>query len=249
MSKGKPLDRTPEGVHPQREIVSLFYFPIMKKILSIFIDESGNVGFDSEGASEFYIVSMIFHDQCNDISRQLDKIKGERVFHVGPIINGKDEYANMTSRERQKLLNKILIFTSITPILQKTFVYDKNDFNEDKYKLLHKISNDLNSFLLSNQEFFLSFDQIIVYYDDGQQIVSNALAFAFGGVGYNVTFKEKVRPGNYRLFQVADFVSTIVLIGTKLNKYKKLSKIESAFFDERHLKNLFLRTIKKKELK
>ena len=25
MSKGKPLDRTPKGVHPRREIVSLFF--------------------------------------------------------------------------------------------------------------------------------------------------------------------------------------------------------------------------------
>ena len=221
----------------------------MKKVLSIFVDESGNVGFNSEGASEFYIVSLVFHNQSFDISEQLIKIKNDPVFHVGPIINGKDEYANMNPRERQKLLNKILIFTSITPINQKTFVYDKNDFNEDRYKLLHKMSNDLNAFLLSNQEFFLSFDETIVYYDGGQQIVSNALAFAFGSVGFNVTFKERVKPENYRLFQVADFISTIMLISSKLNKHKKLSRNEAAFLDQRHLKNLYLRTIKKKELK
>lgn len=221
----------------------------MKKILSIFVDESGNVGFNSDGASEFYIISLVFHNQSDDIIDKLNKIKNEPVFHVGPIINGKDAYANLNLRERQKLLNKILVFTSIVPIYQKTFVYDKNNFNEDRYKLLHKMSIDLNSFLLSNQEFFLSFDETIVYYDDGQQIVSNALAFAFGSVGYNVTFKERVKPEDYRLFQVADFISTIILISTKLNKYKKLSKNESAFMNERHLKNLFLRTIKKKEIK
>ena len=221
----------------------------MKKVLSIFVDESGNVGFNSEGASEFYIVSLVFHNQSFDISEQLNKIKNDPVFHVSPIINGKDEYANLNPRERQKLLNKILIFTSITPINQKTFVYNKNDFNEDRYKLLHKMSNDLNAFLLSNQEFFLSFDETIVYYDGGQQIVSNALAFAFGSVGFNVTFKERVKPENYRLFQVADFISTLMLISSKLNKHKKLSRNEAAFLDQRHLKNLYLRTIKKKELK
>ncbi len=221
----------------------------MKKVLSIFVDESGNVGFNSEGASEFYIVSLVFHNQSYDIGEQLNKIKNNPVFHVGPIINGKDEYANLKPRERQKLLNKILIFTSIIPINQKTFVYDKNDFNEDRYKLLHRMSNDLNAFLLSNQEFFLSFDETIVYYDGGQQIVSNALAFAFGSVGFNVTFKERVKPENYRLFQVADFISTIMLISSKLNKHKKLSRNEAAFLDQRHLKNLYLRTIKKKELK
>ncbi len=221
----------------------------MKKQLSIFVDESGNVGFNSEGASNFYIVCMVFHDQKDDISEQLKKIKDEPVFHVGPLIGGTDEFSNIEPRERQKLLNKILIFTSIVPIKQKTFVYDKKDFHCDRLKLMQKMSKDLNAFLLSNQSYFLSFDEIVVYYDGGQQIVSNALAFAFGGVGYNVSFKERVVPANYRLFQVADFISTIVLISTKLNKYKKLSKIESTFVDERHLKNLFLRTIKKKEIK
>ena len=74
VSKGKPVDRTPKGVHPRREIVSLFFISIMKKQLSIFVDESGNVGFNSEGASNFYIVCMVFHDQKDDISEQLKKI-------------------------------------------------------------------------------------------------------------------------------------------------------------------------------
>lgn len=247
MSKGKPLDGTPKGVHPRREIVSLFFYP-MKKQLSIFVDESGNVGFNSSGASAFYIVSLVFHEQNNDISWQLSKIKSDPVFHVGPMIGGEGEYSNLDLRDRQKLMNKILVFTSIIPITQKTFIYDKNDFEEDRHKLLGKISKDLNIFLLDHQDYLLSFDEIIVYYDGGQQIVSNALAFAFG-VGYNVAFKEKVKPEKYRLFQVADFISSIMLIYTKLNKYKKLSNIESAFMDERHLKNLYYRTIKKKEIK
>lgn len=88
----------------------------MKKQLSIFVNESGNVGFNSEGASNFYIVCMVFHDQKDDISEQLKKIKNEPVFHVGPLIGGTDEFSNIEPRERQKLLNKILIFTSIVPI-------------------------------------------------------------------------------------------------------------------------------------
>lgn len=41
----------------------------MKKVLSIFIDESGNVGFNSEGASDFYIISMVFHNQSGNIDK------------------------------------------------------------------------------------------------------------------------------------------------------------------------------------
>ena len=60
----------------------------MKRRLSIFVDESGNVGFNSEGASSFYIVCMVFHDQKDDISEQLNKIKNEPVFHVGHLLEG-----------------------------------------------------------------------------------------------------------------------------------------------------------------
>ena len=52
-------------VHQRREIVSPFYLErklLMNKILSIFIDESGDVGFIND-ASKYYIVSFVFHDQ------------------------------------------------------------------------------------------------------------------------------------------------------------------------------------------
>jgi len=152
------------------------------KRLSIFVDESGNVGFASQGASAFYIVCLVFHDQGDRIDEQLTRIKDKPLFHVGPLIAGKDDYSEMEPRERQKLLNSIAIFTSIVPIRQKTFIYYKKDFGQDRTKLLYRISKDLNAFLLSQQDYFRSFDESIVYYDGGQQIVSDALAFAFGGV-------------------------------------------------------------------
>ena len=37
LSKGKPLDRTPKGVHPRREIVLLFFYPNIKKAIKTFI--------------------------------------------------------------------------------------------------------------------------------------------------------------------------------------------------------------------
>ena len=57
----------------------------MKKVLSVFIDESGDTGFEF-GASKYYVVSLVFHEQNNDISSQLNKFKDDPIFHVGPII-------------------------------------------------------------------------------------------------------------------------------------------------------------------
>lgn len=221
----------------------------MKKQLSIFVDESGNVGFNSEGASDFYIISMIFHNQMDDITNQLNKVKSEKTFHIGPLIAGKEIYKGLSIQERQKSLNKMLIFTSILPITQKTFIYNKKRFHDDKHKLLNAISKDLCFFLIEKRDYFLSFDEIIIYYDGGQQIVSKALTLAFNKEEYKVVFKQKVRPDKYRLFQVADFISTITLINAKLSTFKKMSKTESTFMNRRHLKNVYLRTINKKEFK
>ncbi len=57
----------------------------MEKILSNFIDESGDFGFIKD-ASKYYLITMVFHDQKLNISSNIEKIKGKPVFHAGPII-------------------------------------------------------------------------------------------------------------------------------------------------------------------
>ena len=39
----------------------------MEKILSVFIDESGDFGFIKD-ASKYYLITLVFHDQSIDIS-------------------------------------------------------------------------------------------------------------------------------------------------------------------------------------
>lgn len=44
-----------------------------KKRLSVFIDESGDLG-EYNKVTEFYVVSFVFHDQSNNISGQIGKL-------------------------------------------------------------------------------------------------------------------------------------------------------------------------------
>jgi len=48
----------------------------MEKVLSVFIDESGDTGF-GYGAFKYYVVSLVFHNQSDNISSQLDKFKND----------------------------------------------------------------------------------------------------------------------------------------------------------------------------
>ena len=57
----------------------------MGKVLSIFIDESGDVGFIKD-ASKYYIITFVMHNQNDDIKSNIEKIKDYPIFHAGPII-------------------------------------------------------------------------------------------------------------------------------------------------------------------
>lgn len=77
----------------------------MEKILSIFIDESGDFGFIKD-ASKYYLITMVFHDQKLNISSNIEKIKGKPVFHAGPIIRREPPFQDSTIEERKKYFNQ-----------------------------------------------------------------------------------------------------------------------------------------------
>ncbi len=61
--------------------------------------------------------------------------------------------------------------------------------------------------LEKNLDYFSKFDSIVVYYDNGQKIVQEALSNVFDG--YNYKFVSKFNKQEEVLFQVADFLTYI----------------------------------------
>ncbi|MDR0874888.1 MAG: hypothetical protein LBN12_01615 [Clostridiales Family XIII bacterium] len=41
------------------------------KLLSCFVDEAGHIGGEYQKISPYYIVSFVFHDQQNDITKEI----------------------------------------------------------------------------------------------------------------------------------------------------------------------------------
>lgn len=111
-----------------------------------------------------------------------------------------------------------------------------------------KITKDFYNFLQDNSNYFNSFNEIIIYYDNGQNLITKILNGAFAISGLNYEFKKEVVPGSYRLFQVADFVSTVKLMEIKMYK-NELSNSELKFIDIYHLKKNYIKGINKKILK
>lgn len=126
-------------------------------------------------------------------------------------------------------------------------VYIEKKHLADEVAVTAHLSKEISKFIRQNYEFFISFDKIKIYYDNGQIEVNKILASVFHALLDNVEFR-KVIPAEYRLFQVADLVCTLKLLELKMNAHQ-LSKSEKNFFiDERTLKKNYLKPLADKQL-
>ena len=204
-------------------------------VLSIFIDESGDFG-QYDYRAPYYIISMVFHNQKMDLSEAIRKLEYElsnlgldnHCIHAGPIIRAEEEYRYISIEDRRKVFKRITGFTRNLSIKCESFYIEKKHI-KDGIEASGKLSKIIAKFVREHYEFFLSFDSVKVYYDNGQVEVNKILAAVFSTLLDNVEFR-KVIPSDYRLFQVADLVCTLKLVELKLDNHT-LSRSEIKFFE------------------
>lgn len=220
--------------------------------LSIFIDESGDFG-EYDPHSPYYIITMIFHNQNDDIQPAISKLNKELSYlkldnlciHTGPIIRKEEIYINMSVDERRRIFNKMVAFIRQTTIRYKCFYIEKKHIS-DVVEAIGKLSKQISQFIGENYEAFLAFDIVKIYYDNGQVEVSKILSSVFNALLPNPIFR-KVMPSEYKLFQAADLLCTLELIKLKW-KNNMFSKSELSFFGNmRDLKKNYLKPLSKKE--
>lgn len=157
----------------------------MNGSLSIFVDESGDFGkFDPQ--TPYYIVSMIFHNQANDI---LDNINGfnekinfwgydaDFVIHTAPLIRREGFFFQDSLTKRRALFSALFYFTLKAPVQYKTFVFEKRP-GEDVLSLEGRMSKEISLFFREYLDYFQSFEDVILYYDNGQHELNRILNFA-----------------------------------------------------------------------
>lgn len=223
------------------------------KELSVFIDESGDFGEYSKH-SPYYIISMVLHDQEYDINDSLESLETRlsnigfphHCIHTAPIIRREEDYLYVDLETRQKLFKSITSFFRHIDVKCHSFYISKRDAS-DSVDATGKLAKAISRFLNDNLDFFLSYDVVKVYYDNGQVEINRILSSVFNIVLKNVEFR-KVFPSEYRLFQVADLVCTLKLVELKLEAHT-LSRSEKVFFEnERTLNKNYLKVIHAKTL-
>lgn len=224
------------------------------KNISIFVDESGDFGSYAHH-SPYYIVTMVIHDQDKDITPHVEKLNQElsdinlpnHTIHTEPLIRREENYAYMSPNERRKIFSKLFFFTLNCDIQYKSFIFYKKEF-DDVLKLEGKMARDISQFFIQNLSYFQIFENVILYYDHGQNQLYHVLNTVFA-----MTFSKyeirRVIPSDYKLFQVADLICTLELLKEKIET-QELTKSELLIFHtKRDLKKDFLKGIQKKLFK
>jgi hypothetical protein len=210
--------------------------------LSVFIDESGTFS-EYAHTEPYYIVTLVFHNQANDISEHVEALDSRlsefshpsRTIHSAPLIRRENEYQNMSIEERVRIFNLLFYFTRKSLVCFKGFVIEKRH-TKDSIELVAQISKRLSEFLTENMALFMGYDKIIVYYDNGQneltKIIVSVLTAKLGDIDY-----RKAQQPDYKLLQAADLFCTLQLLSLK-SAAKSLSRSEQNFFPSDKKKSL-----------
>lgn len=157
---------------------------------------------------------------------------------------GKPPYNNAPLAERKQMLSVFEALVRKLPFRYKLFAYRRSEV-ETTDAFIARFRRDLVVFFTDSLEYFQSFEQIKIYYDEGQQMVSNALHRAIEYVFSKqaAIFRPTVQ-SDYRLAQVADYICTLELTAIKYRTHELTQTDDKVFgsdyqaFRRNHLKHL-----------
>ncbi len=221
--------------------------------LGIFIDESGVFEVNNHknnNLKDLYIVSFLFHDKSILIDKPITEFESfliennfdsEIPIHTMPLIRQQKPYLELDGNERRKLFHNLFQFMRKLKIKHKTFVCDKG-YCSSKRAIKHRLDLYIKQMVTANYNYFNKFDEIVVYYDKGQNYLTKILHNAFSKNLNNYRFKEDVFQGKYRLLQCADMVCTLELIKQRKQNNEYIKAIEKFFISGNKLNKNYLKT-------
>ena len=151
---------------------------------------------------------------------------------------------NVSKGERKKLFLALFHFTRRLPVSYLCAKVKKRDC-KDVVDMTTKLSKTISMKIKEHTAYFESFDKIIIYYDNGQVELTRILTSLFHALLPDVEFR-KVKPSDYKLFQVADLICTMELLDEKATA-RSFSRSELEFFHSyREFKKNYKNILRKK---
>lgn len=120
----------------------------------------------------------MIHDQLDSIVDKIARYEQSLLdsdlpnipFYSESLLNGHGPYEGINLQAHKKMLYSFNVLTQRLPISYRTFVCRRSEF-EDLTRLTARMKRDISNLLFDHLEFFQGFDEVKVYYDNGQDIV------------------------------------------------------------------------------
>ncbi len=218
--------------------------------LNIFVDETGEFGFN-KGASVVYGVSFTFHEGEDDIMPELKKLNERlnrigytNMIHMADLIMRRNDYRNFDIKMRKSIFNAIYQFSKKISVKYRTIIVDKK-YTDNSRILKQKLSMEINKMIKEKEDYFSKFDKIVMYYDNGQEILGtilDSIFLRFDCFEHKVDFDHKEK----RLFQVSDMLTYIDKYNYKYKKKIPFTKSEKYFFSHEDIRRILKELNKKR---
>lgn len=157
---------------------------------------------------------------------------------------GEGSYENLDMEERKRILGCFEAFCRRAPYTCKTFAYPRKEVEQPE-TFIARFKRDLVVFLTDNLDYFQDFRHVKIYYDNGQQMITEALHSAIDFMlSKDAVLYHMANPKHYRLFQVADCICALELTNIKFQTGAltetdaKVFGMNYAAFKKNHIKHI-----------
>jgi hypothetical protein len=204
------------------------------------------------------VLSLVFHDQSDDITGHLDKIHEALVvrglpaahaIHTGPLIRREQDYRWLDMSSRRSIFRVLVDFVRTCEMTHHSWVFSKRELG-DSDQLVSRMSRELGALIRESMATSRSGTGSSSTTTTGRR--RSRTSSTASSTRTSPTSKcERVVPADYSLFQAADLCCTLALLRQKIETVG-LSSSESDFFStpkdsaERVLKKGYFKTLDRK---
>ena len=145
---------------------------------------------------------------------------------------------------RKSIFNAIYQFSRRISVKYKTIIIDKK-YTDNGRILKQKLSLEINNMVKEHENYFSNFDCIVMYYDNGQEVLGtilDSIFLRFDGFEHRVDFDHKEK----RLFQVSDMLTYIDKYDYKYKNKMTFTKSEQYFFNFEEIRKILKELNKKR---
>ena len=155
-----------------------------KRILNIYIDESG-VKSINDKTQELFLISYVLYDnkniltkELNNLNNRLKQINFDKMIYINDLIAKRNDYKYLNIEERRYIFNAMYYFIQKAKIKYNSIIIDKR-YLDNETKLKNKIVKEINNLINNNIDILTNYNEIIIYYDNGSKIVTEVISNTF----------------------------------------------------------------------